>query len=277
MFPRLFTFGDFFTLHTYGLLVALAFLVGIYTARRYAPRIGASPDAMWNLGIYMALAGLLGAKVFLLLSEWNYYSSHPREIFSVRSLQAGGVYYGGIFFAVLLVYLYARRCHLGFARVADVFAPGVALGTAMGRLGCFSAGCCWGKPTQVAWAVTFTDPYAARIVGVPLHTALHPTQLYEAATLLGIFAALRWLWRRRSFDGQIFAAYLMLYAMARFIIEFFRGDPRGGFFFSGALSLPQTVSVLLFIAAGLFWFHHRVRPFIPARIWSTLNSRGRKN
>lgn len=259
MFPRLFTVDDIFTLHTYGLLVALGLLVGLYIAGRFAPRAGVARETVWNLGVYMALAALLGAKLTLLVTEWSYYSRHPGEIFSWQALQAGGVFYGGLLFAVALAVWYARRYRLGFAPLADAYAPGLAFGHALGRLGCFSAGCCWGKPTDAAWAVTFTDPYSAKLVGVPLGISIHPTQLYEAFAEAVVFGLLVLLWRRRRFPGQIFAAYLMLYAVARFIIEFFRGDPRGGFLFDGVLSLPQVLSVGLFVVAVLFWRMQRRR------------------
>lgn len=260
MYPKLVTLGPI-TLHTYGLLAAIGLLVGIYTATRLAPRAQLSRQQMWNLGVYIALAALLGGKLLLLVFDWRYYTANPAEIFSLRSLQAGGVYFGGIAFGVAMAYFYARRYQLGFARVADVFAPGVALGTAIGRVGCFSAGCCWGKPTDVPWAVTFTDPYSARIVGVPLHTPLHPTQLYEAVVLLGIFALLLWLWRQPRFAGQVFAAFLLLYGAARFGLEFFRGDPRGSVL-GGSLSMPQVLSIAVCVIAVLFWWQcrRRVRP-----------------
>lgn len=253
MFPKLVSIGPL-TLHTYGLMAALGLLVGIFTAVRLAPRVELDRQQMYNLGVYMALAALLGGKAMLFVLDWRYYSAHPREIFSLRSLQAGGVYYGGVLFGLLVMWLYARRHLLNFGRVADVFAPGVALGTAFGRLGCFSAGCCWGKPTAVAWAVTFTDPYAAGIVGVPLHTKLHPAQLYEAAVLLAIFGVLLWLWRRRKWDGHIFVSFLLLYAATRFGLEFFRGDPRGSV---GPLSTPQALSIVLFVAALAYGWHRR--------------------
>ncbi|HKZ53553.1 MAG TPA: prolipoprotein diacylglyceryl transferase [Candidatus Acidoferrales bacterium] len=259
MFPRLFSVGDVFTLHTYGLMVALGLLIGIYTAGRFAPRIGVEPETVWNLGIYMALAGLVGAKLALVFSEWGYYSSNPREIFSAATLHAGGVWHGGLLLAIATGAWYTWRHRLAFAALGDVYAPGIALGHALGRLGCFSAGCCWGKPTDVPWAVTFTNPYSAQLVGVPLGIALHPTQLYEAAAEAVIFGLLVLLWRRRSFSGQIFASYLMFYAVGRFLIEFFRGDPRGGTFFDGALSLPQVASVALLVVAGLFWLYQRHR------------------
>ncbi|MFQ5776897.1 MAG: prolipoprotein diacylglyceryl transferase [Terriglobia bacterium] len=263
MFPKLFTLSDFYTQHTYGVLVALALLVGIYTAGRFAPRAGLPRDTVWNVGVYMALAGLLGAKLFLVVSEWRFYSENLGQLFTLSTLNAGGVFQGGLLFAVAVVIVYAWRNKLDFSSLGDVYAPGLALGHVFGRLGCFSAGCCWGKPADVPWAVTFTNPYSAKIVGVPLGIPLHPTQLYEALVEAAIFGLLVLLWRRRSFPGQIFASYLMLYAAARFVIEFYRGDPRGAAFFEGALSLPQVLSVGLFVAASLFWVWQRRHPLAP--------------
>jgi len=263
MFPRLLTLGDSFTLHTYGLLVALGLFAGIYVAARFARRAGVEPLEVWNLGIYMALAGLLGAKAWLLLSEWSYYSANLRDFFTWATLYAGGVWHGGLLCAMALAAWYTWRHQLNFAVLGDVFAPGIAFGHILGRLGCFAAGCCWGKPASAAWAVTFTDPYSARMVGVPLGVPLHPTQLYEAAAEAFIFLLLLALWRRRSFPGQVFAAYLMLYAVARFIIEFYRGDPRGDFYWGGALSFPQVVSVALFVLAGLFALYQRRSAAVP--------------
>jgi phosphatidylglycerol:prolipoprotein diacylglycerol transferase len=263
MFPRLFTIGDSVTLHTYGLMMASALLLGIYIASRYARRAGLDPGNVWNLGVYMALAGLVGSKLLLVLTVWNSESGNLREFFSLRTLFAGGVWYGGLALALTVCGLYAWRNGMNFAALGDAYSPGVAAGYALGRLGCFSAGCCWGKPTEVAWAVTFTDPYSARVVGVPLEVALHPTQLYSSAASALIFLLLVLLWRRRTFTGQIFAAYMMLYAVARFIIEFYRGDPRGEYFFNGALSQAQTICIPLFLVAGLFWLYQRRHSPVP--------------
>jgi len=264
MFPRLLTIGDAVTLHTYGLLAAAGLLTGIYIASRYARRAGTDPGLVWNVGVYMALAGLLGAKLLLIVSEWSYYSAHPRDFFSLNTLYAGGVWHGGLLLAAAVGGWCAWRHQLSFLSLGDAFAPGIAAGHALGRLGCFLAGCCWGKPTDVAWAVTFTDPYSARVVGVPLGVPLHPAQLYEATAEVVIFVFLVFLWRRRSFSGQVFVAYLMLYAVVRFVIEFFRGDPRGDYLFHGALSQAQVISVALFVAAGLFGLYQSRRGVVPA-------------
>jgi len=257
MFPKLFSIDPYFTLHTYGLLMALAVFAGLLLAVRMAPRAGLPRETMWNFGIYMALAGLIGSRLMYYAAEWRYYSENPGQLFSWASLQAGGFFHGGLILAVLLGLWLVRREKLSFMALADAATPGIALGLAIARLGCFCAGCCWGKPTDVAWGVTFTDPYAARVVGVPLNVDLHPTQLYESALAAALCATLLWLWRRRAFPGQIFAAFLLLYGAGRFVLEFWRDDPRGPFFFGDALSTPQLVSIVLFVIGGFVWLRQR--------------------
>ncbi len=256
MLPKLFTVGGF-TQHTYGLLVAAAFFTGLWISVRLARRQGLDADRVFNLGVYMALAGFFGAKVLLVITDWDYYWRNPSAIFSLQALQAGGVFYGGFLAAVALAALYGRRFELPFLRTADCFAPGVAAGHAIGRLGCFAAGCCWGKACSLPWGVTFTDSYAHEMFGVPLGIPLHPTQLYEAAAEALIFLFLMASWKKRSFDGQVLSLYLALYGAARFIIEFFRGDPDRGSLFNGALSTSQFIAVLMLLLSAGIWLRNR--------------------
>jgi phosphatidylglycerol:prolipoprotein diacylglycerol transferase len=266
MFPRLFTIEGVFTLHTYGVLMAAALFGGLALAVRLAPRAKLEREFVWNTGVYMALAGLVGSKLFLVASEWRYYFEHPREIFSWTTFQAGGFFYGGLILGVAVGILVAWRERVNFWTFLDVCSPGVALGLVVARLGCFAAGCCWGKETGIPWAVTFTDAYSARLVGVPLNVPLHPTQLYEAAACAVILGALLWLYNRRAFPGQIFAALLLLYSAARFVLEFWRDDPRGEFFFHGALSLPQLVSIVLFLFGVALWAWQRRKPLAASHV-----------
>ncbi len=256
MFPVLFTLGPF-TLHTYGLLVATGLFLGIYTAVRLAPRAGFDKEIFWNLGVYVALAGLLGSKLMLIVFNWSYYSQNPGQILSQQTLQAGGSILGGLIAAFLVAAWVLFRAGVSFPAAGDVAAPGIAIGQAVGRLGCFAAGCCWGKTTELPWGVTFTNEYSAKIVGVPLNEALHPTQLYESFLSALIFFTLLWVWKRRQFHGQIFASYLLLYPVVRFGLEFLRNDPRGSFFFGNLLSTPQVMSIALFIVGLLFWWTQR--------------------
>ncbi len=249
MHPVLVQVGSF-TLHTYGVLVAAGVLLGLWLAWRQAARAGLNPERVWNLGIYMLLAALVGAKLWLVFADWSYYVANPREILSHDTLQAGGVYYGGFLTAFVVGVLYARHFRLSFLGLADVYAAPLALGHAIGRLGCFAAGCCYGKPTTVAWGVRFTDPYAHSLVGTPLGVPLHPTQLYESAAEFLIFIFLIFLGHRQRFTGELFATYALLYGLARSIIEFFRGDPDRSLLAGGAFSLMQVLSIALIIGGA---------------------------
>lgn len=256
MYPRLFSIPAFtlfgreigpLTLHSYGVLLALAFVAGLWIAGRQAKRAKLDADKVTDLAVYVLIAGLLGAKIALLIVEWNYYSKNLGELFSL--LQSGGVFYGGLIAAFPVAWWYVRRSGLPGWRAADALAPGVVLGQAIGRLGCFAAGCCFGKPSSLPWAVTFRDLYAARAVGTPMDTPLHPSQLYESAAAFAILGILLLLSKRKSFDGQIVLSYVVLYSIARFGLEFLRGDAARGVVFGGALSTSQSIAIVLVLGA----------------------------
>jgi phosphatidylglycerol:prolipoprotein diacylglycerol transferase len=260
MHPRLFTIPQFelfgrnvgpLTLHTYGLLLAIAFLVGLWVASRQARRAGLDANRVGDLAIYVLLAGLVGAKLMLVLVERDYYLDRPGELLNI--FQSGGVFYGGLLLAFVVAWWYTRHYQLPGWRVADVLAPGVVIGQAIGRLGCLAAGCCYGKPADVPWAVVFRDVYAARNVGTPLDTPLHPTQLYESLACLLIIGALLWLAPRKRFDGQVALAYVALYSAARFVIEFFRGDAARGSIMDGLVSTSQIVALVLILGVAALW------------------------
>ena len=252
MFPTLISIGSF-DIPTYGVLVATGLIAGLYFAARLGEREGMQRDTVYNLGIYLALAGILGSKLALILQERDYYFLNPRQLFSMSTLQSGGVFYGGLILALLVGWWYTRRKQLPFLKTADAFAPGIAIGHAIGRLGCFSAGCCWGLPTSLPWGVTFTDPHSHATVGVPLGVALHPTQLYESAAELAIFFFLYSQYRKKQFDGQMLGWYLVLYSSARFLVEFLRHHDAEAMLF-GVLSDAQGISLLLIAIGGwLLW------------------------
>ena len=221
MFPVVFRIGRFF-LPGYGLLVALGFLVALWMAGRLSRRAGLDVDSVLNLGIYTAIAAMLGAKLFMLALDADYYLRYPGEIFSISTLLAGGVFYGGLIAGLVTAFFYLRRSKLPGLITADIFAPAIALGHAIGRVGCFAAGCCWGAPSHLPWAVTFTNPAAHDLVGVPLGIPLQPTQLYEAAAEAIIFALLYWRFARPHRPGAIIGLYLILYPSVRFLVEFVR-------------------------------------------------------
>jgi phosphatidylglycerol:prolipoprotein diacylglycerol transferase len=202
-----------------------------------------------DFSTWILLVALLGAKVLMVLSDWDYYRQFPGEIFSRNTLLAGGVFYGGFIAAVFFSAWYIRVHHLPFWKVFDVYAPAIALGQSVGRLGCFAAGCDYGKPARSALGVIFRDPFSHEVSGVPLGIPLYPTQLYESLAALAIFAFLLWRYSRKSRDGEIFVTYLALYAVARFFLEFLRGDEDRGFVFNDLLSTSQFVAILAFVAA----------------------------
>ncbi|HEU4786446.1 MAG TPA: prolipoprotein diacylglyceryl transferase [Gemmatimonadaceae bacterium] len=240
MHPLLFDLGPF-PVYTYGVLLAAAYLSGLWFAVRRARARGLDPDRVMDLGIWIIASALVGAKLLLLVVDFGYYREHPGDLLNV--VRSAGVFYGGLIAAVLTAFWYMRRVKLPLWPTTDAFAPGIALGHVVGRLGCFMAGCCWGKPTDLPWAITFTDRLAMANVGTPLGVALHPTQLYEAGAELLILVALLATERRgRSFAGRTFWIYMLAYAVSRFIIEIFRGDPRGSI---GVLSTSQLISVIL--------------------------------
>src|SRR5215510_6359772 len=217
------------TIYTYGVLLAAAYLGGLQLAMIRARRRGLDQTRVLDLGIYIIISALIGAKLLLVVTDYRSFFDNPRALLDL--VRSGGVFYGGLIVAVTVALLYIRRVGLPLWTTCDVFAPGIALGHIIGRFGCFFAGCCYGKPTNVAWAITFTDPYAAANVGTPLNIPLHPTQLYEAgAELLILIVLLATERRGRPFPGRTFWLYMILYAVSRYIIEFYRGDPRGVIF-----------------------------------------------
>ena len=242
MYPRLFELGPI-TVYTYGLLLALAYLGGLQFALIRSKQRGLDPSRIMDLGIWIIISALVGAKAMLLIVERDYFWQHPGELLSLA--QSGGVFYGGLILAVAVALWYLWRHKMPMWTVCDVFAPGIAFGHIVGRLGCFFAGCCYGKETTVPWAITFHDPFAHANVGTPLDVALHPTQLYEAgAELLILVLLLATEKKGRPFAGRTFWTYMFLYGVSRFIVEIYRGDPRGTVL-GGALSTSQFISVLL--------------------------------
>ena len=252
MYPQIFHIGRFF-LPTYGLLVATGVLLGLWISVRNSARQGIDPEKAWNLGILVVLCGIVGAKVLYVVYDWNTYP-HWTDIFSVSTLQAGGVFSGGLIAALVAAAWYIRRNHMPPLGTCDAFAPGLALGHAIGRVGCFAAGCCFGKPTHAWWGVTFTNPVAHDLVGTPLNESLEPTQLFESAVELANFFLLMWMLKRKKFDGQVFGAYLILYGVARFFLEFLRGDPGRGSVFGGFMSGTQLIAIGLVVIGGVIWF-----------------------
>jgi phosphatidylglycerol:prolipoprotein diacylglycerol transferase len=247
MFPRLIHHGNFF-LPTYGFMVALGLIAGLLVISKLAKRNGVDPDDAWNLGVIAILSGIFGAKILMLIVEWQRYKS---DLFG--TMQAGGIFSGGVAAAFIACTWYVRRRRMPWLKTADVFAPGLALGHAFGRLGCFAAGCCYGKETSSPWGVKFSDEWAQRLSDTPLGVPLHPTQIYEFLVEVANFFFLFWLIRQKKFDGQVMGTYLFTYGVARFFLEFLRGDAGRGQFFDTWMTVTQFIAILMVISGGALW------------------------
>ncbi len=240
MHPILFEIRGF-PVYTYGLLLAAAYLLGLQFALIRARSRGLDPNRVMDLGIWIIISALVGAKLLLLIVDRGKFPMTSTGLMDL--VRSAGVFYGGLIAAVVVALFYLWRHRMPVWTVTDVFAPGIALGHVIGRFGCLFAGCCFGRPTTVPWAITFHNEFAAQNIGTTLNVPLHPTQLYEAGAELLILGFLLLFERKgRPYPGRTFWAYMLLYAISRFVIEFYRGDPRG---MVGSLTTSQFVSVLL--------------------------------
>ncbi len=245
MDPIAFRLGPL-AVHWYGVLIVCGFVAGLWLASRRCLRDGLSPDAVADGGVWILVGALVGARIFHVVMFWESDFAR-RPLWEIVAIWRGGlVYYGGLIGASLATVWYAQRRDLPLWKLADAFAPSIALGQFFGRLGCFMQGCCYGRPTALACGVRFPE-------GTTPHPGpVHPTQLYEAALNLGLFALLAWQYRRKRFAGETFAWYLAGYAVLRFGVEFFRGDSPTRYF--GWATPGQLTSVLVLAAGAILWW-----------------------
>ncbi len=249
MYPELFRIFNF-PINTYGVFLALAFLGAIMITVRLGARDGLRRERLYDLSLWMLLAGLIGSKILMFFVEPEY-RANPLQLLSLDFLRSGGVFYGGLIGAVVAGYFLMKRYNLPWWKTADACAPGIALGNFFGRQGCFAAGCCWGEPTTLPWGVQFSE-LGHRITGVPIDVSLHPVQLYESFSMLIVFFFLLWLHKRKRFSGQVILAYALLYSVVRFAVEFVRDDPRGdllGLTSMTGLSTSQIISLIVAVSA----------------------------
>jgi phosphatidylglycerol:prolipoprotein diacylglycerol transferase len=209
-------------------LLAIGFLAGFWLAARRAPRTGVDPNTVYDLIPWLLLGSIAGARTLYVISYWKQdFANAPWwEVFMVR--HGGLVYYGGLLGAIVGVILFAWRKHVNLWRLADVLSPSVPVGYFFGRFGCLMNGCCYGRPTNLPWGIHFPGPSGPGSDWPNGHpswpNAVHPTQIYDSLLNLILWCGLAWLYRRKKFDGQVFAVYLMAYAVTRSTVEFFRGD-----------------------------------------------------
>ncbi|HQD39749.1 MAG: prolipoprotein diacylglyceryl transferase [Firmicutes bacterium] len=233
MLPVLFSIGPY-EFYTYGLTLAIAFIVGILIVTREASREGLDEDAVFNLSLLAIISALIGARLGFVVQNLKHYLANPKEILMVG--EGGLTLYGGLFLAILVSWLYARRKALPFWKIANLTAPVIALGSAIARVGCFLNGCCYGREALPPWGVSFDG-------GLPVY----PVQLWESGLCLLLFFGL-WKYRKKARDGQLFLMYLAGYSLIRFVIEFWRwGEP---IFLS--LTLAQWVSLGILAVAAVF-------------------------
>jgi phosphatidylglycerol:prolipoprotein diacylglycerol transferase len=238
-----------FQVYWYGILAAAAFVVGFSTASRRAPRAGVKSDEVFSLAPWIIVGAVLGARMLYVISYWDKEFA-GRPLTAIFNMRSGLVYYGGLIGASLATIIFCRRQKVPLWRMADVMAPSIALGHAFGRLGCFMTGCCYGKPTDLPWAVHFPNDHYTKGIGI------HPTQIYESSLNFLFYVGLAWIYRRRKFDGQVFSVYLVGYAIIRTVTEMFRGDYTQ--FYLGGIATPgQTVSIIILVAGLALWWKQR--------------------
>jgi phosphatidylglycerol:prolipoprotein diacylglycerol transferase len=241
--PIAFHIGSF-AVHSYGVMMALAFLAGLWTATLRARRENISGERVADVTLWLMVGAILGARIVYVTTYWKQeFADQPlSEIFMIQ--HGGLVYYGGLIGATIAGMIYIHWKKMPLWKTADVFAPSIALGSVFGRIGCLLNGCCYGRACSLPWAISFPADN-------PLHpptTPVHPTEIYDALLNLVLYIFLAWLFRRKKFDGQIFATYLIVYAVFRSIVEYFRGDyPPDHVHFTFGLTSAQLVSVPIFI------------------------------
>ena len=241
MYPDLFSIGPL-TIHTYGLFVGAGFIVGILVTILIGKTQGIGSQQILDMGFLIILWAIIGSRIGYILFNISYYLTNPLDI--IKLWQGGLVFSGGMIAVIIAMSLYIRRHNLSFLQVGDLWTPAAAIGQSIGRIGCFMAGCCYGRPTEMSWGVIFANPNSL----APLNTPLHPTQLYSFLSGLIIFLILMVLHAKKKFEGQVFLWFLILHSTSRILIERFRGDARGSIFGSD-MSITQFVAILILIAS----------------------------
>lgn len=256
MHPILIKIGPV-TIHTYGFLLAVGVLLAFFLSLKLAKRENLDTRVVSDFFVYAIIVGLIGAKLFLFVTEFGYYMRNPGQIPSL--ITSAGTFYGGLIFGALFVVWYVRKSKLNLRTVADIVAPPIALAHFFGRMGCFTAGCCWGRAAEgCPIAVEFTDTHSA-IGEVFLGHSLYPTQIIEAFLNLLNFIVLIIFYKKKKFTGQVFVLYLFNYSIIRFFVEFFRGDDDRGYVFGGmehpftSLSVPQLISITGIVVAVILY------------------------
>ena len=262
MLPVLLKLGPL-TIHTYGFMLALGVGMGLWFLYVQSKKQGLQAPQMLDMAFYTILISLVGAKLILFIGNFSYYTHYPGELFSLA--RSGGVFQGGLAFGLFFALWYFRKHKIPTWKAADIVGPALALGHGFGRIGCFSAGCCYGSECSLPWSVTFKNEYSSNLTGIPLHTPLHPTQLYEAGLNFLNFLILFLILRKKRFDGQVFSFYIINYSLIRYCVEFFRGDhPDKAYLIRRvspylSLSYPQFFCILGLVGGIILFLVLRMR------------------
>ena len=241
MHPDLFSIGPV-TLHSYGLFVALGFIAGILIAIKMGKSVGITSNDVMDMGFIIILSGLIGSRLIYIIINFSYYVENPLD--SIKLWQGGLVFSGGLVTAIIMLLLYVKRHKHNIWSICDIWAPAAAIGQAIGRVGCFFSGCCYGKPTDHSWGIIFTDPKSIATLNIPIH----PTQLYSALSSLLIFIILIVLHSKKKFEGQVFLWFLIFHSTARLFLERFRGDSRG-VILTDDLTMTQFIALVILIGS----------------------------
>lgn len=238
MHPVLFKIGGI-TVYSYGFLIALGAIAGVaYMAIRGKKELGLNFDQANSLFLLIFVAAFIGGKFFLFFENPSYYAHSPGKLFTGN----GFVFYGSFLFAVPTMFWFFKKQKLPAYQMLDIMAVTTCIVHIFGRIGCFMAGCCYGKPTSSVFGVIFTDPACQ---AEPKNTSLHPTQLYEASFIFLVLLFLLFIRNRKQFHGQLFLVYLILYGVGRFGLEYFRGDVERGFIIQDILSHSQLIAIIV--------------------------------
>ena len=249
MHPVLFKFG-IFKIYSYGVMVALGFLLAVYLASREAKRIGISPEKVYDIGLYVLVFGIIGARALHVLLNLDYYLGRPLEIIMIN--RGGLAFHGGLAAGIAAAAFLTRRNGMPPWTTVDAAIPYVALGQAIGRIGCFLNGCCYGTPT-----------YLPTGISLPGHLLrLHPTQLYSSVFLFLTFLALKKIYRKKKSEGEVFLSYLLIFSAGRFFIDFLRGDLSPVLL---GLKTSQLISIVIFFCVAVFLRYQRKRGHFPLK------------
>ena len=252
MYPELLK-TSWFTIHTYGFLIVAGFLICLYLLRKKAIAAGYNPDQMTDLAFWSLLFGLVGGRVLYVITLWPQFVKDPVQMF--KFWEGGLVYYGGFIGGITAFIFLCRRYKIPVLSALDIATPSLAIAHTFGRFGCFAAGCCYGKPIDAAhpFAVIFNHAQTIAPRGMPIH----PTQLYDSLNAFILFLVLSWLYKRKTFDGQVILTYGMLYAIGRSIVEVYRGDKVRGFLIENVLSTSQFISIIIFVISAALFYRFR--------------------